>query len=155
MKFLCEKCGLESKSFEELAIHRQSNCAGGVYTTSADEVVEQPQPKPERAPWQDQPNMEERKDQPPQLVYRYTGYCQTCYSDIDTIELTGINDGLVVAAWCPKCKVTLDNKSVPLLVNKPKEGQDVQATNKQKALQRTDASDSTHRRSANKSKSRT
>ena len=55
----------------------------------------------------------EKKKQKIELIYKYIGQCPDCGTEVDTIPLEmEKKTKVVMVAWCPSCKKSLEQKEV-------------------------------------------
>src|SRR4030042_1790675 len=103
-------CLEELPSIEALKEHRIKALSAGVTVTPAPVEGETPKPVPVKAtdaPWRKAAEeiKVEHKKAGVSLVYKYTGFCPNCDSEVETIILDDVlkdKERCIVLAWCPK-----------------------------------------------------
>lgn len=128
--FVCEKCGRQFANVNEYRQHKIEHTRGVQFDdiTQGEDIIAEPikainedelKAKPGelqevKAPeWAK--STEDRKKAGIKLVYHYDGYCSTCASPVETLELDDILEDkkkIVVVAWCSSCKKKLRQRQV-------------------------------------------
>jgi hypothetical protein len=117
-------CLEELPTIEALKEHRiKVHGAGATVTPAPTGEPPKPAPVPVKAtdaPWRKAAEeiKTEHKKAGVSLVYKYTGFCPDCDSEVETIVLDDVlkdKERCIVLCWCPKCKRKIKQRSVGVL----------------------------------------